>query len=249
MNSTWHYSVSLSYRIKSFFKATFYILILNAISKIFSGDFLYAGNYFLLLLMAFVLVIKYAYQVELKNDCIKTRYGVITSQLINLTKVIKFTKSAKSVTLYYADGARFTIWLKRLPSFATEMIKEQLNLRSIPFEQPSPIEPSSHIKQRLNTEQTALEPEEPVLSEPEKKTSKVVGRKLQNASILLGLLLMMNSLLALISNTIYLPFEQGFIYRAFNEGAFYIVWAICSILGSLSACLGFYLIIKNSDNT
>ena len=248
MNSSWHYSVSLSYRIKSFFKAIFYILVLNAVSKVFSGDFLYAGNYFLLLLMAFVLVIKYAYQVELKNDCIKTRYGVITSQLINLTKVIKFTTSEKSVALYYADGAIFTIWLKRLPSFATEMIKEQLNLRSIPFEQPSPIEPSSHIKQRLNTEQAPLEPEEPVLSEPEEQTSKGGGRIFQNASILLGLLLMMNSVLALVSNMIYLPFEQGFIYRGFDEGAFYMVWAICSILGSLSACLGFYLIIKNSDN-
>jgi len=203
----------------------------------------------MLLLMWFVLVVKWAYQVELKSDCIKTRYGVITSQLINLTKVIKFTKSVKSVTLYYADGARFTIWLKRLPSFATEMIKEQLNLRRIPFEQSSPIDPSSHIKQRLNTDQAPLAPEDAVMSKPRQQARKRVGRKLQNASILLGLLLMLISVLALVTNTVYLPFEQGFIYRASNEDTFYIAWAICSILGSVSACLGFYLIIKNSDNT
>ncbi len=248
MNSSWHYSVSIGYRIKSFLKAAFYIILLNAVSKIFSGEVLYAGNFFMLLLMGFVLVIKWAYQVELKNDCIKTRYGVITSQLFNLTRVVKFSESPTSITFFYADGARFTIWIKRLPAFATEIIKEQLNLRYIPFEQSPPIEPSSQIAQCLNTDQAPITPENVVISKPVQQTSNKIGRKLQNASILFGLLLMVISVLALVTNTVYLPIEQGFINRAANENLFYMVWAACSILGSLSACFGFYLIIKNSDS-
>lgn len=249
MNSTWHYSVSIGYRIKSFLKAAFYIILLNAVSKIFSGEILYAGNFFMLLLMGFVLVIKWAYQVELQSDCIKTRYGVITSQLFNLSRVVKFSESPTSITFFYADGARFTIWITRLPAFATELIKEQLNFRRIPFEQSSPIKPSSQIEQCLNADQAPIAPEIAVTGEPEQPLIRKAGRKLQNTSILLGLLLMVFSVLALVTNTVYFPIEQGFINRADNEHLFYTAWATCSVLGSLSACFGFYLIIKNSDNT
>ena len=244
MNSTWHYSVSNGYRFKSFLKAVFYILALNAVSKIFSGEVLYVGNYFMLMLMGIVLVIKYAYQVELKNDCIKTRYGVITSQFLNLTQVVNFSESPTSITLCYADDARFTIWVKRLPASATKKIKEQLKLRNIPFEQPSAIEPSLPMAQSLNKDPSSIEPDDVVVG---KQASRKVGRKLQKASMLLGVILLLNSALALISNGIYLPLEQGLIYRDINEGTFYMVWAISSILGSLSVCFGFYLVIKNSD--
>ena len=245
MNSTWHYSVSIGYRFKSFLKAIFYILALNAASKILSGEVLYAGNFFILMLTGIILMIKYAYQVEFKNDCIKTRYGVITSQLLNLTQVVKFTETPTSITLCYADNARFTIWIKRLPASATKRIKEQLKLRNIPIEQSLVIEPSSPIAHSLNTAALSVEKEDAAI---DKQPNKRVGRNLQKASILLGLMLLLNSVLALVSHGIFVPLEQGFIHRDVNEYAFYIAWAICSVLGSVSVCFGFYLVIKNSDN-
>ena len=245
MNSTWHYSVSIGYRMKCFLKAVFYILALNAVSKIFSGEVLYAGNYFMLMLMGIVLVIKYAYQVELKNDCIKTRYGVITSQFFNLTRVVKYSESPTSITLFYADDARFTIWIKRLPTSATQKIKEQLKLKKIPFEQPSAIEPLANMELSLITDQSPKECGEAVV---DKQLNKRVGRKLQKALIFVGVILVLISILVLVSNRISIPLEQGLIYPDIDESTFHMIWTICSVLGSLSASLGFYLVIKNSDN-
>lgn len=210
------FTTSKEHIAKTLLKGILLWVVFNIVTGLLTGDASLDDNYFILFLVIAYVTFIASYKVKIDRGHITTYQASMVTNNINLFKASEVINEKGRLTVIYPDDARFPVKYSRFNE------ADQLKLLELTVLQTG---------ERAKVDPEVIEQQK--LHKIKKRTSNYTN------SIFGGLNLIILGIVAIVTDVIYLPSREGFIYLEKEPTYFYSWMVILFVVGIGSLIYGF----------